>query len=119
MKINFFFSILNKKGYKIYWGKNIKVYEKNHHHRFNIYWLIKRSFRLGVLGHYIDKKLHGKFIGYTTNYLKSILYFLYTAISIFIIFNKKSRINMVNFLFRFLGRLIGPFIFNKINFLKK
>jgi len=113
-----FFSILNQKGYKIYWSKNIKVYEKNHSHRLNIHWLIKRSFRLGVLGHFIDKKLHGNFIGYLINYLKSILYFLYAAISFFKIFNKKSRINIINFLFRFLGRLIGPFIFNKINFSK-
>ena len=114
-----FFSKLNQKGYKIYWCKNIKVYEKNHNHRFNIHWLIKRSFRLGVLGHYIDNELHGNFTGYLINYLKSILYFLYTAISIFIIFNKNSRINTINFLFRFLGRLIGPFIFNSMNFLKK
>lgn len=114
-----FFSVLNKKGYKIYWSKNIKVYEKSHHHRFNINWLIERSFRLGVLGHYIDKKLHGNFIGYSTNYLKSILYFLFTAISILKIFKKNSRIDTINFLFRFLGRIIGPFIFNKINFLKK
>ena len=114
-----FFSKLNQKGYKIYWCKNIKVYEKNHNHRFNIHWLIKRSFRLGVLGHYIDNELHGKFTGYLINYLKSILYFLYTTISIFIIFNKNSRINTINFLFRFLGRLIGPFIFNSMNFLKK
>lgn len=114
-----FFSKLNQKGYKIYWCKNIKVYEKNHNHRFNIHWLIKRSFRLGVLGHYIDNELHGNFTGYLINYLKSILYFLYTTISIFIIFNKNSRINTINFLFRFLGRLIGPFIFNSMNFLKK
>ena len=59
-----FFSILNQKHYKIYWSKNIKVYEKNHEHRSNIDWLIKRSFRLGVLGHYIDKKLYGNFFGY-------------------------------------------------------
>ena len=114
-----FFSKLNQKGCKIYWCKNIKVYEKNHNHRFNIHWLIKRSFRLGVLGHYIDNELHGNFTGYLINYLKSILYFLYATISIFIIFNKNSRINTINFLFRFLGRLIGPFIFNSMNFLKK
>ena len=114
-----FFSKLNQKGCKIYWCKNIKVYEKNHNHRFNIHWLIKRSFRLGVLGHYIDNELHGNFTGYLINYLKSILYFLYATISIFIIFNKDSRINTINFLFRFLGRLIGPFIFNSMNFLKK
>ena len=113
-----FFSILHQMGYKIYWNKSIKVYEKNHNHRSNIHWLIKRSFRLGVLGHYIDKRLHGNFYGYITNYLKSFFYFLYMFMFIFTIFNKNSRINIINFLFRFLGKIIGPFIFKKINFLK-
>jgi len=114
-----FFSILNQKDYKIYWSNNIKVYEKSHQHRSNIYWLIKRSFRLGVLGHYIDRKLHGNFLGYLANYLKSILYLLYTIKSIATIYNKNSRISGINFIFRFLGKLIGPVIFNKIDFLKK
>ena len=118
MKINFFFSILNQKDYKIYWSNNIKVYEKSHQHRSNIYWLIKRSFRLGVLGHYIDRKLHGNFLGYLANYLKSILYLLYTIKSIATIYNKNSRISGINFIFRFLGKLVGPVIFNRIDFLK-
>ena len=113
-----FFSILNQKGCSIYWSKNIKVYEKNHNYRSNIYWLIKRSFRLGVLGHYIDKKLHGKFYGFLANYFKSFFYFIYIPIFFFTIFNKHSRINIINFLFRSLGKLVGPFIFSKIDFLK-
>lgn len=114
-----FFSILDQKGYKIFWSKIVKVYEKNHNHRASIYWLITRSFRLGVLGHYIDKKLYGNFFGYFINYLKAFLYFFYTIIFIFNIFNKNSKIYVLNFLFRFLGKLVGPFIFNKIKFLKK
>ena len=113
-----FFSILNKIGYKIYWSKTVKVYEKNHNHRSSVSWLITRSFRLGVLGHYIDKKLHGNFYGYIANYLKSFFYFLYMFRFIFTILSKNSRINIINFLFRFLGKLIGPFIFKQINFLK-
>ena len=113
-----FFSILNRNGYKIYWGKNIKVYEKHHNHRTNIYWLIKRSFRLGVLGHYIDRKLYGNFFGYLTNYLKSILYLFYTIKSVPTMYNKDSRISGINFIFRFLGKLVGPVIFNRIDFLK-
>jgi len=113
-----FFSILNQRGCKIYWSNNIKVYEKNHKHRSNIYWLIKRSFRLGVLGHYIDNRLHGNFYGYLINYLKSIIYFLNMFILILTIYNQNSRISIINFLFRFLGKLVGPLIFNKIDFLK-
>ena len=113
-----FFSTLNKKGYKIYWSKNVKVYEKNHEHRSDIYWLIKRSFRLGILGQYIDRKLHGNIYGYFINYFKSFFYFFYLFIFVFTILNKNSRINFVNFLFRSLGKLVGPLIFNKIDFLK-
>ena len=113
-----FFSKLHKKGYKIYWSKNVKVYEKNHDHRSNILWLIKRSYRLGVLGYYIDKKLYGVLNGYFVNYSKSIFYFLKVFTFIFTIFNKNSRIKIINFLFRFFGRLVGPLIFNKIDFLE-
>jgi succinoglycan biosynthesis protein ExoM len=114
-----FFSTLSKKNYKIYWSKNVKVYERNHGHRTNIYWLIQRSFRLGVLGHYIDKKLNGNFYGYFINYFKSFYYLLSIPIFILTIFNKDSRTSIINYLFRFLGKLVGPIIFSKIDFLKK
>ena len=113
-----FFSLLNQKGCKIFWNKNIQVYEKIHKHRNNIYWLISRSFRLGVLGNYIDRKMHGIFLGYIINYLKCILYFFYTIKTIFTIYDKNSRIFTINFFFRFFGKLVGPIIFNKIEFLK-
>ena len=113
-----FFSILNQRGCKIYWSKNIQVYEKEQKHRNNISWLITRSFRLGVLGHYIDTKLHGSFFGYVYNYLKAVLCLLYSTKFILKIYNKNSRILIISFFFRFVGKLIGPIIFNKINFLQ-
>ena len=100
-------------------NKNVKVYEKIHAHRLNLKWLIKRSFRLGVLGHYIDTKIYGKILGYNINYIKSFFYLLKAIIYIILIPNKTSRINIINFFLRFIGRLCGPFVFNKINFLKK
>ena len=54
----------------------VKVYEKMHEHRTNLKWMINRSFRLGVLGHYIDKKEYGKLNGLFVNYFKSIYYLL-------------------------------------------
>ena len=114
-----FFLNINNIGYKIIWNKNVKVYEKIHTHRLNLKWLIKRSFRLGVLGHYIDTKIYGKFLGYNINYIKSFFYLLKAIIHIILLPNKTSRINIINFFLRFIGRLCGPFIFNKINFLKK
>ena len=37
-------------------------------------WVVDRSFRLGILGNYIDKKIYGSIIGNLLNYLKSIYY---------------------------------------------
>ena len=113
-----FFSLLKKRGNSIYWNKNVKVYEKSHLHRTNLLWLIKRSFRLGVLGHYIDKNIHGLIIGYNYNYLKSLYYLLIAFLNMLFLFNRYSRINSINFFSRFIGRICGPFIFKKIDFLK-
>jgi hypothetical protein len=113
-----FFSVLNKMGNKILWYEKIIVFETIHSDRGKISWLKNRSFRLGVLGHYIDKKLYGKFFGYSLNYLKSI-FFLILSINylIFLITNnKKMKIFSIGFFYRFYGKLTGPFFMNKINF---
>jgi glycosyltransferase involved in cell wall biosynthesis len=113
-----FFSLINKFGYKIYWSKNVYVTEKIHSHRINIDWVKERSKRLGILGHYLDIKLYGKFIGYLFNYLKS-FYFLFLSILTFFNFlNFNRTINSMNYFFRFYGKIIGPFKFKKIYFLR-
>jgi len=114
-----FFSILNKKGYDIYWSKNVKVYEKIHEHRSNIKWLIDRSYKLGVLGHYIDVKLYGNLFGYLINYFKSLLYLANSIFKLFFIFDSNKKINFINLISRFYGRLVGPFKIQKIEFYKK
>ena len=38
-------------------SKNLKVIEKSHTHRINAQWIKDRSYRLGVIGYYIDKNL--------------------------------------------------------------
>ena len=113
-----FFSLLKKRGNSIYWNKNLKVYEKSHFHRTNLLWLIKRSFRLGVLGHYLDKKIHGVIFGYNYNYVKSLYYLLKSFLYMLFFFDRYSRINAINFFARFIGRISGPFIFKRIGFLK-
>ena len=114
-----FFSKLYNYGYKIYWSKTIKVYENIHEHRLNLKWLLTRSFRLGVLGHYIDINMHGRLTGFTINYLKCVYYFTKAFGYIFLFFNIKYRTQVINYFSRFFGRLIGPFILKKINFFKK
>ena len=114
-----FFSKIDSYGYKIYWSKTIKVFESIHEHRLNLKWLVERSFRLGVLGHYIDMSIYGKFTGFVINYLKSVYYFTKAFGYIFLFFNIKYRTQIINYFSRFFGRLIGPFILKKINFFKK
>ena len=65
-----FFLKLNNYGHKIYWSKTIKVFENIHKHRLKLDWLIRRSFRLGVAGYYIDIDVYGKTKGFIMNYLK-------------------------------------------------
>ena len=113
-----FFSNITKLGYKIFWNKNVKVYEKIHEHRQTFKWLIERSYRLGVLGHFIDIKEYGIMFGIFINYLKSFYYFFKFFISFFT-FNKNYLEIIINNFLRFFGRLIGPLVFNKIKFYKQ
>ena len=114
-----FFLKLNNYGHKIYWSKSIKVFEDIHAHRLNLKWLIRRSFRLGVLGHYIDMNIHGKLMGFVMNYLKCIYYFTIASINIFLFFNIKFQTQVLNYFSRFYGRLIGPLFLKKIDFFSK
>ena len=114
-----FFSKLNSYGYKIYWCKNIKVFETIHGHRQNLNWLINRSFRLGVLGHYIDMDIYGKPRGFIVNYLKCVYYFAKSISMFLLLFSNKFQITTLNYFSRFFGRLIGPFILRKVGFYKK
>ena len=79
---------------------DIKVYEKIHKHRQNYSWLIQRSYRLGILGHYIDIKQSGFLMGLILNYIKSAYYLLKFIISIFHF--KRSYLEMIiNYFIRF------------------
>ena len=113
-----FFLQISNIGYKIFWDKNVKVYEKIHQHRQNYKWLIERSYRLGVLGHYLDKNQYGNLSGVFLNYLKSIYYLSKSIISI-LYWNNSYLEKILNYFIRFYGRLVGPFVFKKINFYQK
>ena len=114
-----FFSQLNKMGYKIIWSKNIKVYESYHEKRSDLKEIARRSFRLGVLSHYIDKKIYGNFKGILINYLKTIYYLFLSLLELIKIGKKNYFHHLTNRFSRFYGKLIGPIIFQKINFFKK
>ena len=114
-----FFLKLHSYGHIIYWSRTVKVFEDIHTHRLSLNWLIRRSFRLGVLGHYIDMAIHGKLIGFIINYMKCIYYFAKTFSYIFLFFNSKFQAQTLNFFSRFCGRLIGPLFLKKIDFFNK
>ena len=114
-----FFLKFNKLGYNIIWSKDIKVYEKVHFHRTDGKWVIDRSYRLGVLGNYIDKKIYGAIIGFVINYLKFIYYLVYSLLSLLNFSQKNYLYKFLNFFFRSIGRFLGPFIFKRIQFYKK
>ena len=113
-----FFSTLSNLGLKILWSKKVKVFEKIYSHRNTSDWVKNRSFRLGILGHYIDTKLHGKILGYFLNYLKCFFYLFIFFLTIINPLVKVYKIKLLNSFFRFYGRLRGPFLFKKIGFYK-
>ena len=113
-----FFSTLSNLGLKILWSKKVKVFEKIYSHRNTPDWVKNRSFRLGILGHYIDIKLHGKILGYFLNYLKCFFYLFIFFLTIINPLAKVYKIKLLNSFFRFYGRLRGPFLFKKIGFYK-
>jgi len=112
-----FFSVISKIGYKIYWSQKVVVTEKMHPHRSNINWIKERSKRLGILGHYLDIKIHGKKIGYIINYIKFLYLFFFSILIYVNIFNINRNLDFTNNIFKCYGKLIGPFKFKKIQFL--
>jgi len=114
-----FFLQLNKKGHQILWSKEIKVYERKHSHRSTMKWVTDRSFRLGILGNYIDKKIYGSIIGNIINYIKSIYYLLLSILTALYPFQKLYSFKMISFMYRSFGRMLSPFLFEKIEFYKK
>jgi len=114
-----FFLKLNKRGHNIIWSDKLKVYEKMHSHRTTSKWIRDRSYRLGVLGNYIDRDLNGKILGYIINYIKFIYYLFYSILSLLNILKKNYYYQFINLTFRAIGRFLGPFVFKKIKFYKK
>ena len=114
-----FFLQLNKKGHQILWNKEIKVYEKKHSHRTSIKWVADRSFRLGILGNYIDKKIYGSINGSIVNYFKSICYLSLSISTALYPFQKLYSYKLINLIFRSFGRILSPLFFKKIKFYKK
>ena len=95
-----FFLQLNKKGHQILWSKEIKVFERKHSHRSTMKWVTDRSFRLGVLGNYIDKKIYGSILGNIINYIKSIYYLLLSILTTLYPFQKLYSYKLKSFVYR-------------------
>ena len=114
-----FFLKLYYRGYKILWSKKLIVSEITHKHRKSLKWIIRRSFRLGVLGSYIDKQINGTINGFIINYLKSCFYFLKSSLEITKFLKKNFYFYSASYFFRALGRILSIMIYKKIDFYKK
>ena len=82
-------------------------------------WVIDRSFRLGILGNYIDKKIYGSITGIIINYIKSIYYLLLSILTALYPFQSLYSYKLISFIYRSLGRMLSPLLFKKIQFYKK
>ena len=114
-----FFLSLYHKGYKILWSKKLIVKEISHKHRQGLKWIIQRSFRLGVIGCYIDTQIKGKVQGLLLNYIKSIYYFLLSIFVSFQLTRKYFYFYSVSYFFKCLGRIISFLIFQRKVYYKK
>ena len=74
---------------------------------------------MGVLGYYIDKKIYGRLMGFTINYLKCVYYFVRAPSYFFLFFNSTFWAQILNYFSRSYGRLVGPLVFKKIDFFKR
>lgn len=113
-----FFLKLKKKGYEIIWSRDLKVFEKPHKHRFGLNWIKNRSFRLGLIGFYIENEINGKIIGTIFNFAKIIYFLSFSFLSFVNITKKNNFLESVNFFYRAFGRILGPIKFKNISFYK-
>jgi succinoglycan biosynthesis protein ExoM len=111
-----FFSKLRKLGNNIVWSKNLKVYENYHLTRSKPKVIILRSFKLGILGHYIDKKIYGSLIGLMISYFKSIFFFILAVLELIKFYKKNNFFYSYFYFVRFCGKILGPMLFKQSKF---
>jgi|TARA_B100000780_G_scaffold49689_1_gene30873 hypothetical protein len=102
-----FFKKLKMSGNSIMWNIKATVSEYNQKDRENINWFLKRNFRYGFSGLFIDQSVFGKIIGYFINVLK-IIYLLILGIFEFIkIFKNYNFFKSSFYLCRAAGRIFA------------
>ena len=100
-----FFYYLWSKGYKIIWNKKAIVTEGLHESRKKIDWFLKRNFRYGYSGHFIDISIHKFFLGKLINLSKVFVYGIISLLSIFLIFKKNKKGIPLFYLAKMYGRI--------------
>lgn len=103
-----FFSQLNLAGYVMRWNKKSFVKESISKNKNSFAWFLRRNYKYGLAGGFIDKKLYGNLLGLIINLLK----ILYNFILLILLFFKMF-LNFVYF-YKLLGvalRIFGRFLF--------
>ena len=108
-----FFMQLSRKGYKIEWCSDLKVFENIPKKRQTLDWFVKRNFRYGVSSKIIYTSAYGIILGSAFLVFKFI-YELVLSLSYLLILPLNRKINFFKFLMYFtrsFGTIIGTFGF--------
>ena len=100
-----FFHNLFLKGHKILWNKRSKVTECFFEERNKISWFLKRNFRYGYSGHYIDSSVNKKFYGILVNISKIILLLMLSLFNLIFLIKASKRGISLFYFSRSMGRL--------------
>ena len=100
-----FFYNLWAKGYKLVWNKRAIVTENMHVNRKKINWFLKRNFRYGYSGHFIDICVHKLFLGKLISLIKIFIYGVMFFLSLLLIFTKNKKALPLFYLAKFSGRI--------------
>ena len=102
-----FFKKLKNSGSLIMWNINAKVTEYSQKDRENISWFLKRNFRYGFSGLFIDQSVFGKKIGYFINIFKIIYLLILSIFELIKIFKVYNFFKSLFYLSRAAGRIFA------------
>jgi hypothetical protein len=102
-----FFKELVKLDFVCKWNSLSKVKESRHINREKIKWFLKRNFRYGYSGNYIDKKIYGSTKGILISIFKILYQLIISLLSTALFFNSKYFFNSIFLISRLLGRIFA------------
>ena len=102
-----FFKKLVNLNFVCKWNSLAQVKENRQTNREKIEWFLKRNFRYGYSGNYIDKKIYGNTKGILISISKIIYQLIISFLSIALSFNSKYFFYSIFLISRLLGRIFA------------